>query len=117
MGGNVTVTNSQGIKTKAEKIDLIELGRSKFIKMFNSAFKSINKGFTEMHGDPLWVDESILQSGIAYNGSTSFVMDPNVSDDDILKYKPTVGDLDITIPTHQGSKLWEYLSKGIFEPS
>jgi len=110
MGGNVTSTiKSTGVTTRAEKIDLKAIGRKEFINTFIQIFKVMNKQFKAKYKRPIWVDEKILANGFAFNGSTSFIMDPEFSDEEILKYKPSAGDLDIAVPEELKEDLWRYL--------
>ena len=110
MGGNVTAINKiTGEETKAQKIQVKEIGRQEFIKTFVDIFKEINKQFKSQFKRPIWVDEKILANGFAFNGSTSFIMDPSLSDEEVTKYKPSAGDIDITVPEELKEQVWEYL--------
>jgi hypothetical protein len=110
MGGNVTATNwSTGEETRAEKIQVKDIGRKEFISTFVDIFKTLNKNFKKKYKKPIWVDESILTNGFAFNGSTSFIMDPTLSDEEVMQYKPSAGDLDITVPEELYVELWEFL--------
>jgi len=69
----------------------------------------MNKSFESKYHRKIWVDEKILANGIAFNGSTSFIMNPDYSDSDIIKYKPSAGDLDITVEESLKDDMWDYL--------
>lgn len=110
MGGNVTAMNKKtGEETRAQKIQVKEIGRKRFISTFVDIFKVMNKEFKSKYGKPIWADEKILTNGFAFNGSTSFIMDPDLSDEEVVKYKPAAGDLDITVPEELKDDLWDYL--------
>lgn len=110
MGGNVTALNkATGEQTKASKIQVKDIGRSEFMKKFVEIFKTMNKQFKAKYKKPIWADESHLVSGFVFNGSTSFIMDPSLSDEEVMKYKQSVGDLDITVPEELKEELWAYL--------
>lgn len=110
MGGNVTATNKKtNIAVSAEKIPIKEIGRKDFIDVFIKIFKKMNAEFYSKFKKKIWVDESHLTSGFIFNGSTSFIMDPSYSDDEIIKHKPTSGDLDIIVPEELKEDLWHYL--------
>jgi len=112
MGGNVTAINKKtGVETRAEKIQIKEIGRSEFMKKFIEIFKTINKQFKSKYKKPIWADESIIVSGFVFNGSTSFIMDPELSDEEVIKYKPSAGDLDIAVPEELKEEIWTYLDK------
>ena len=110
MGGNVTAKNwTTGEETRAVKIPVKEIGRKEFISKFVEIFKKMNKDFKKKYKKPIWAKEEILANGFAFNGSTSFIMDPTLSDEEVMKYKPSAGDLDITVPEEIGQDLWQYL--------
>ena len=109
-GGNATATiKKTGKNTLAQKIPLKEIGRSKFIKKFTQIFMYINKLYKSHYKEPLWKNTSILKNGLAFNGSTSFIMNPEIADKDVIPFKPKSGDLDIMIPSYKAKNLWHVL--------
>ncbi len=109
-GGNARGTNKKtGKETLAQKIPIKEIGRSEFIKKFTELFLNINKRFKAKYKFQLWKDTSILKNGLAFNGSTSFIMNPEISDDEIIPFKPTSGDIDIMVPSDSKEQLWHLL--------
>jgi len=109
-GGNVTAVSKTGEETKAEKIPLKKIGRKKFYNFIVKLLKQINKDFKNLYDTNLWTDESIIESGFVFNGSTSFIMDPNIPDEEVIKYKEFAGDLDIAVPEYTKENLFNYLS-------
>lgn len=110
MGGNVTATNKKtGQNIKADKIDLVKADRQEFIKKFTEAFKKINDLYTKKYKQPLWVKQSRLDTNELYNGSTSYIFDQSISDQELLKYKKSAGDLDIIVPEESKENLWNLL--------
>lgn len=110
MGGNVCAVNKKtGEQTQAQKIQIKEIGRKQFMDKFVEIFKVMNKQFKSKYKKPIWADESLLVNGFAFNGSTSFIMDPCLTDEEVVKYKPSAGDLDITVPEELKEDLWTYL--------
>ena len=110
MGGNVTALNKRsGVSVEAQKIDIKSIGRKQFMNKFIELFKFMNKEFKKKNKKPIWVDERHLANGFIFNGSTSYIMDPGYTDEEIIKYKPSAGDLDIIVPEHLKTELWEYL--------
>ena len=102
MGGNVIALNKKTLtETRAERIDLTEISRKLFIIKSRELFSFINKECSS------WADE-VLDLEV-FNGSTSYVMDLSITDEDIIKYKPTVGDIDIMVPVEHKELLWNYL--------
>lgn len=108
-GGNVTVTSKKGTETRAQKIPIKTIGRDKFYKVVTDLLKKINKDFKKKFKTLLWTDETQIENGFTFNGSSSFIMDPNIPDEEITKYKETAGDLDIAVPDFQRKNLWTYL--------
>ena len=45
MGGNVTAITKSGKETRAEKVQLKEIGRSNFIKKVEATLKVLNNNF------------------------------------------------------------------------
>jgi hypothetical protein len=110
MGGNARATNKiTGVDTLAQKIPLKEIGRSNFIKKFIEIFVELDNRFEKMYDRPLWKNKKILKNGVAFNGSTSFIMNPAISDNEVIPYKPTSGDIDIMVKESDKSDLWHLL--------
>jgi len=110
MGGNVTGINKKtGEEIKAQKIDLKKAGRKEFVNKFTEAFKKLNKLYKSKFKEPLWVKESRLDTNELYNGSTSYIMDARISDEELLQHKESAGDLDIIVPKHTKENLWTLL--------
>lgn len=100
-GGNVVI-NGIG----SQKIYFSEIGIKDIrTKCFN-LFEELNKIFFRKYNEYLWDDINSIKSGYSYNGSTSFIMDQNISPKEILKYKKSAGDIDITIPAEYSKKLY-----------
>lgn len=109
MGGNVSVMSVNGDEVQAQKVDLRTVGRGDFIKESHKLFKVLNTLFEAKFKRPLWPDESQIDKSTVFNGSTSFVMSSDFTDDEILKVKPTVGDIDIAVPDDRNTQLFELL--------
>lgn len=108
-GGDETVTSKKGIKTKAQKIPLKKIGRSRFRKVVTDLLKKINNDFKKKFKTLLWADETQIETGFTFNGSSSFIMDPNIPDEEIVKYKEVAGDIDVVVPDFQRKNIWDYL--------
>ena len=111
MGGNVTAMMKDGTATRAEKIPVAKIGRSKFMAVMQVFFKELNKQFKKATGKVIWANESDILSGFVFNGSTSFIMDPTISDEEIVKVKQSAGDLDITVPEELKEDVWNFLDQ------
>ena len=103
-GGNLKVGD-----TEAQKIDMTKAGRKEFRDKSLSLFKKINELFKNKFKEPLWINEKLLDSGVMFNGSTSFIFSPDYSDDEILAHKTKSGDIDIITPKEKGENLWKLL--------
>jgi hypothetical protein len=109
-GGNVTGTvKSTGENTKAQKIQIAKIGRTEFMKKSLELFHELNRLFEKKYKEKLWKNEDQLKSGFMFNGSSSFIMDPTISDEDIIKVKPSAGDFDIACDETQKENLWNLL--------
>jgi len=113
-GGNVRAINRETgeVIAAAEKMDLLTMDRKYIVGSLLKLFKKLNKLFQKQNDVPLWVDESILDSGHAFNGSSEAFFNPKISDEEFIKYKPSVGDVDLTIPHEHLPELFELL-KGL----
>lgn len=112
MGGNATGTiKATGKTVTAEKIPLKEIGRTEFTNKFIQVFKELNKIYKKANKELLWVDEGKIISGELFNGSTSYIFDSSIADDDILKHKEFAGDIDIIVPENTKEAVWEMLDK------
>lgn len=110
-GGNTIVQNQVNGKTYAgEKIDLSVVNLNTFRSEFMQLFKTLNELFYKEYKRKLWKD-SDLQNAVVFNGSSSFVMNSQYSEDEILKHKPLVGDIDITIPDYELKPMFLLLRK------
>lgn len=111
MGGNATGYTQSGKETKAQKIPLKQIGRKVFVDKIANLLKFINKDFEKEYKEKLWKDETQIANGFVFNGSTSFIMNQEYSDDDVIMHKPYCGDLDIAVPECLKVNLFNYLRK------
>ena len=110
MGGNVTATLKRtGTTTNAEKINLVKADRQEFINKFAKVFSELNRMYVKKYKTPLWDNTEDLKSSTLYNGSTSYIFDKNISDEEIYKHKPTAGDIDLMVPEEAKANLWTLL--------
>ena len=72
MGGNVTALSKSGKETRAEKVQLKEIGRSNFIKKVEATLKALNKGFNRKFGKKIWEDESQIDDAYVFNGKINY---------------------------------------------
>lgn len=109
MGGNIAVRSVTGEMIYAKKVDLKTISRSNFIGISKKLFKYLNTLYQAKFGSLLWPDETQIDKSTVFNGSASFIMSNNYADDEILKYKPYLGDIDISVPITKGASLFDLL--------
>ena len=106
-GGNVYVTNRKGESSFADQIDLQKFHVLEFREQFLKLFSELNKLYQrKFNKEKLWSSDSDIRSGLVFNGSTSYIMNPEISHEEILKYKKKAGDVDIMIPKDSMRNLW-----------
>ena len=81
-GGNITVRGVSAEKIDFQKIPIREM-REKFFKLF----EELNKLYYKEYNEYLWRDMEAIRAGVNYNGSTSFILNPDYDEDEIIKYK------------------------------
>jgi len=113
MGGNTKAINREtgDIISFAEKIDLRVISPSEFKNTVIELLLTINQIFKNKFGFFLWENDEILMNGKAVNGSSMYIFNNQVSEEELLKYKPIFGDLDITIPHENLEQLFELLTQ------
>lgn len=109
MGGNVTALMKNGTSTRAEKIPLKDIGRQKFMQVIQELLLKINKDFDKKFGHKIWNNTDEIKTGYVFNGSTSFIMNPQLIDNEVTQYKPLAGDIDVTVPNNLKEEVWKYL--------
>jgi len=111
-GGNVSIQKN-GVTYKADKIPVKDIGLKNFQKDVKDLLKKINSMYKREHKEPLWDVDEIIDSGLVFNGSTSFLMKPDIESQvpNISDLKPTSGDIDITVPEETKEQVWNFLVK------
>jgi len=107
-GGNLTI-DVGGKPLEAQKIDMTRSTRKEFRENSIKMFKKLNKMFKSKFGEFLWVDEKLLDNGVMFNGSTSFIFSDDYTDDEIMAHKTHSGDIDVIIDKNKAADLWRLL--------
>lgn len=110
MGGNVIVKDINGKEVAAVKVDLKQVGRGNLIKSAKDLFRALNVLFEAKFASPLWKNSKALDEAMVFNGSSSFILSEQFSDAEVLKFKPTMGDIDIAVPDSSAENLFTLLS-------
>ena len=111
MGGNTSIMTNQGVEISPERVPLDVIGRSKFVKLLQNFIITLNKEFEKEHKYKIWEDESEIKNGGIFNGSTSFIMSPDFSDSEVVKYKKSAGDADVAFPREYAKDVYNFLEK------
>ena len=99
MGGHINIKGH-----KAQKINLKEANLQTFRESIYKLLEDLDNLYQQEYNSPIWSDKTVIQNGIVFNGSTSFVLDNTIDATEILKYKDEIGDVDVTIPEVKGIK-------------
>jgi hypothetical protein len=99
-GGNARVIDRETGKTiaRAEKIDLKVFKRSQFINDMVDMLEKLNDLFEKEEGRKIWKNFKVVRSGEAFSGSTEFFVNLDIPDEEFIKHKPAIGDVDVIIP-------------------
>jgi hypothetical protein len=92
MGGNTSVIDKQGQTVPAQKIQMDKVGRSNFVKEYLQVFEVLDKKFKQKYKKSLFRDFATVRSGLSFNGSSCSLFNPDVSDEDYVKFKKSTGD-------------------------
>ena len=110
-GGNVTVTDVDDNSISAEKLNLHKHTRTEIVHKLVSFFEALNDLYEESYNEKLWPVPGDITNGHIFNGSSEHFFNLNISDDEFLKYKSTVGDVDVTVPNDKKENLFELLNR------
>lgn len=103
-GGNVVIGDKF-----ASRIDLSAISRTDVVKEIDSLLNQISDRFKKMYGEPLWKPE-LLKSKKFLSGSSIHLFDlKNITNQDFIKHKPLVGDIDTQVDESRQSKIEEFL--------
>lgn len=114
MGGNVNIVGPSGKSYRVDKPDFRKIDRTQFKKSFVDAFKVLDKLHAKKFGTPIWpakTRDTLLNTGEAFNGSSEHLFGNRLSDEEINEYKPTFGDIDLTVPKENFKTLFELLDE------
>jgi hypothetical protein len=116
--GPEQVKSFRGRQAYAEKIDLRagRIKRQDFRRDVIEMLKALDNKFKSDHGVTLWDPEQrdeVLGAGFAFNGSSAHLFAPpeTLPDEEFVKYKPVVGDIDLTVPNEKLGELFSTLNR------
>lgn len=112
------VRQFRGRQAYAEKIDLRSgrITRQQLRSDVIEMLEALDAEFENDHGHPLWnadQRDDILGSGFAFNGSSAHLFAPpeTMPDERFIKFKPTVGDIDLVVPDDTQEQLFQTLNR------
>ena len=105
MGGNLKLGTYE-----AERIVVSIDNRKKLIGLFITSILDLNLQFENRFGFRLWNQETINTLAFA-SGSSRHFFDTTISDVDFVAVKPSVGDLDLQVPSSAMEQLSALLSE------
>lgn len=114
MGGNSRAIDIETgtVLAYAERVDFRRVDRSHFRSVVIRALRCLNALHEKQHGEPIWrwaAFELLMASGMAFNGSSEHVMGRRLLDDELICYKPVIGDIDVTVPHNRLKTLFSTL--------
>lgn len=102
-GGNLAVDGHE-----AQQIDLKVHNRAYIVPILDILLNSINTGFEQQAGGPLW-SPKVLKSRKYLSGSSLHFFNTDIPDDEFERVKPKVGDIDTQINKASEAHLAQYL--------
>lgn len=108
MGGNLRIQYNS-CTYNADKIDLNIIKRNKIKKEILALLNVINDLHKVFYKDFIWKDIKYLNSNKVFNGSSELLFDKSILDREFKKFKPQVGDIDLTLPEETKNTLWSLL--------
>lgn len=111
-GGNIKVQGDTGY-VGAESMDLRKVNRSERQNDIHDLYHAINNEHIATTGSNLFGPKGeAIKHGTAFAGSTKAFMDPSISDEEHIKHKPIVGDLDAMYRQEHKDTLEKQLTPG-----
>jgi len=103
-GGNMSIDGHD-----AQQIDLKVHNRAYIVPILDTLLQSINNGFGQQAGGPLW-SPKVLKSRGFLSGSSLHFFNTDLPDDEFTRVKPKVGDIDTQVNKEAEPQLEQWLS-------
>jgi hypothetical protein len=110
-GGNLSLDNPNDVDNpyQADEIDLQVHNRTFMVGLLDKLLHDINSAFYAQTKQPIW-NPQLLQSREFLGGSSlHFFNTKDISDDEFIKYKPKVGDIDTQCNKELETKIHSFL--------
>jgi hypothetical protein len=101
----------QGIpgQHQAQELDLNVHNRTYVVDVLSDLLHKINDVFAKQYKEPLWHENSV-QAQKFLSGSTAKFFDKKISDEEFLRVKPKVGDIDTQAPDKHAETIQKFLT-------
>ena len=101
----------QGIpgRHQAQELDLRVHDRSYVVEVLSELLHDINDLFAKQYNEPLWHENSV-QAQKFLSGSTAKFFDKKISDEEFVRVKPKVGDIDTQAPDKHAETIKQFLT-------
>ena len=117
-GGNLSSHNAQGKEIpgwqgvpgthQAQELDLQVHNRNYVQDVVEKLLADINTTFSNQYKEPLWYPKSV-EAKKFLSGSTLLFLDKKISDEDFVRVKPKVGDIDTQAPDKHAETIKQFL--------
>ena len=94
---------------QAQELDLRVHDRSYVVEVLSDLLHKINDLFAQQFKEPLWHENSV-EAQKFLSGSTARFFDKKISDEEFVRVKPTVGDIDTQAPDKHGETIKQFLT-------
>ena len=109
-GGNVRIVALDGSTIQADKLDLTKHSRTDILHKLLDFFHVLNLKFEEQFGKKIWTNTADIDNGHIFNGSSEHFFNQSISDEEFVKYKPKVGDVDVAVPDNLKDQITSFLN-------
>ena len=94
---------------QAQELDLRVHDRSYVVEVLSDLLHKINNLFAQQFKEPLWHENSV-EAQKFLSGSTARFFDKKISDEEFVRVKPTVGDIDTQAPDKHAETIKQFLT-------
>jgi hypothetical protein len=94
---------------QAQELDLNVHNRTYVVQVLSDLLHKINDTFARQYKEPLWHEDSV-EAQKFLSGSTAKFFDKKISDEEFVRVKPKVGDIDTQAPDKHAETIRDFLS-------
>ena len=107
-GGNLKIGD-----ISAQNINVTPKNRIQHQSDIHNMFSDLHDSFHKEHGEHLFgPNKKALNNSSIYSGSTKHLFNNDISHEEFAKHKPSIGDIDVKVPSEHMDKLHEHLQPG-----